>query len=74
MKTRYSKRDTITLLRASIRGEPLKLIKGIGQDYDADWENLNSIHRDPWFIADMITQSITGFKPLRDRDDGRFVI
>ena len=37
VETRYSKRDAITLLRASLQGKPLELIKGIGQDYDAAW-------------------------------------
>lgn len=38
VETRYSKRDAIILLRASLQGKPLELIKGIGQDYDAAWE------------------------------------
>ena len=40
---RYSKRDSITILRASLNGKPLELIKGIGHDYDAAWEHLESI-------------------------------
>ena len=47
VETRYSKRDTITLLRASLQGKPLELIKGIGHDYDAAWEYLDSIYGDP---------------------------
>ena len=72
VETRYSKRDAITLLRASLQGKPLELIKGIGQDYDAAWEYLDSIYGDPRFVADTITQDIARFKPLRDGDDARF--
>ena len=72
METRHSKRDAITLLRSSLQGKPLELIKGIGQDYDAAWEYLDSIYGDPRFVADTITKDITRFKPLRDGDDPRF--
>ena len=58
VETRYSKRDAITLLRASLQGKPLELIKGIGQDYDAAWGYLDSIYGDPQFVADTITQDI----------------
>ena len=68
---RYSKRDTI-ILRASLQGKPLELIKGIGQDCDAAWGYLDSIYGDPRFVADTITQDIARFKPLRDRDDACF--
>ena len=50
IETRYSKRDAITLLRASLQGKLLELIKGIGQDYDAAWEYLDSIYGDPRFV------------------------
>ena len=36
--SRFSKRDAIFLLRTSLSGRPLELIKGIGSDYDAAWE------------------------------------
>lgn len=72
VEKRYSKRDAITLLRTSLQGKPLELIKGIGQDYDAAWEYLDSIYGDPRFVADTITQDIARFKPLRDGDDARF--
>ena len=58
VETRYGKRDAITLLRSSLQGKPLELIKGIGQDYDAAWEYLDSIYGDPRFVADTITQDI----------------
>ena len=41
--SRYDKRDAITLLRTSLQGKPLELIKGIGSDYNAAWEYLDSI-------------------------------
>ena len=72
IETRYSKRDSITLLRASLQGKPLELIKGIGQDYDAAWGYLEAIYGDPRFVADTITQDISRFKPLRDGEDARF--
>ena len=53
--TRYSKRDAISLLRTSLQGRPLDLIKGIGTDYDAAWGYLDSIYGDPRFVADTVT-------------------
>ena len=70
--SRYSKRDAISLLRTSLQGRPLYLIKGIGTDYDAAWSYLDSVYRDPRFMADTITQDITKFRPLRDGEDARF--
>ena len=67
-----SKRDSITILRASLNGKPLELIRGIGQDYYAAWEHLESIYGDPRFVADTIMQDIARFKPLRDEEDARF--
>ena len=72
VEARYSKRDSITILRASLIGKPLDLIKGIGQDYDDAWEHLESIYGDPRFVADTITQDIAQFKPLRNGEDARF--
>ena len=63
VEVRCSKRDSITILRASLNGEPLDLIKGIGQDYNAAWKHLGSIYGDPRFLADTITQDIARFKP-----------
>ena len=70
--SRYSKRDAISLLRTSLQGRPLDLIKGIGTDYDAAWSYLDSVYGDPRFVADTITQDITKFRPLRDGEDARF--
>ena len=70
--SRYSKRDAISLLRTSLQGRPLELIKGIGTDYDAAWSYLDSVYGDPRFVADTITQDITKFRPLRDGEDARF--
>ena len=69
---RYSKRDAITFLRTCLQGKPLDLIKGIGSDYDAAWEYLDSIYGDPRFVSDTITQDIAKFRPLRDGEDARF--
>ena len=38
---RYSERDTITILQASLEEKPLELIKEIGCDYTAAWETQN---------------------------------
>ena len=54
VETRYGKRDAITILRTSLQGKPLDMIKGIGQDYDAAWEYLDSVYGDPRYVADMI--------------------
>ena len=55
VEARYSKRDSITILRGRLSGKPLELIRGIGQNYDAAWEHLESIYGDPRFVADTIT-------------------
>ncbi|XP_046856139.1 uncharacterized protein LOC124449243 [Xenia sp. Carnegie-2017] len=47
IESRYRKRDSITLLRTCLKEKPLELTKGIGSDYDAAWEYLDSIYRDP---------------------------
>ena len=70
---RYSKRDAITFLRFYLpTKKPLDLITGIGSDYDAAWEYLDSIYGDPRFVSDTITQDIVKFRPLRDGEDARF--
>ena len=70
--SRYVKRDAITLLRTCLEGKPLELIKGIGSDYDAAWDYLNSIYGDPRFVADTVTQDVTRFRPLQEGEDARF--
>ncbi|XP_028399264.1 uncharacterized protein LOC114522722 [Dendronephthya gigantea] len=72
VENRYSKRDAITILRSSLQGKPLEMIKGIGQDYDAAWEYLDSVYGDPRFVADIITHDISKFKPIKDGEDARF--
>ena len=69
---RFSKRDAISLLRTSLSGKPLELIKGIGSDYDAAWEHLDATYGDPRFIADTVTHDISKLKPLREDEDSRF--
>ena len=58
IESRYSKRDSITLLRTCLKDKPLELIKGIGSDYDAAWEYLDSIYGDVRYVSDTITQDI----------------
>ena len=62
-EARYSKRDAITLLRTCLKDKPLELIKGIGSDYEAAWEYLDSIYGDPRFVSDTVTQDIVRIKP-----------
>ena len=72
IESRYSKRDSITLLRTCLKDKPLELIKGIGCDYDAAWEYLDSIYGDPRYVSDTITQDIAQFKALQEGEDARF--
>ena len=72
IEAKYSKRDSITLLRTCLRDKPLELIKRIGSDYDAAWEYLDSIYGDPRFVSDTVTQDIIQFKALQDGEDARF--
>ena len=58
IESRYSKRDSITLLRTCLKDKPLELIKRIGSDYDAAWEYLDSIYGDVRYVSDTITQDI----------------
>ena len=67
IEAKYTKRDVITLLRTCLRDKPLELIKGIGSDYDAAWEYLDSIYGDPRFLSDIMQ-----FKALQDGEDARF--
>ena len=71
VNSRFSKRDAISLLRASLSGKPLELIKGIGSDYDVAWEHLDAIYGDPRFIADTVSHDISKFRQLRE-EDSRF--
>lgn len=43
IESKYSKRDAITFLRTCLQDKPLELIKGIGSDYKAAWDYLDSI-------------------------------
>ena len=72
IESRYSKRDAITFLRTCLQGKPLELIKGIGSDYDAAWEYLDSIYGDARFVSDTVMQDLVKFKSLRDGEDARF--
>ena len=72
IESRYSKRDSITFSRACLQGQPLYLIKGIGSDYDAAWDYLDSIYGDPRFVSDPVTQDIVKFRPPQHGEDARF--
>lgn len=72
IESRYSKRDSITFLHTCLQGKPLELIKGIGSDYDAAWDYLDSIYGDPQFVSDTITQDIVKFRSLQNGKDARF--
>ncbi len=48
------------------------MIKGIGQDYDAAWDYLDSVYGDPRFVADIKTQDILQFKSVKESEDSRF--
>ena len=65
IEARYT---SITFLRTCLHGKPLDLIKGIGTDYDAAWEYLDSIYGDPCFVSDTIMQDIVKFCALQDGD------
>ena len=73
IESRYEKRDCITILRTSLQGKPLDLIRGIGTDYDAAWEQLDIIYGDARNIADAVINDITKFKNLKDGEDTRFI-
>ncbi len=40
------------------------MIKGIGSDYTAAWDYLDSVYGDPRFVSDTITQDIVRFKTV----------
>ena len=72
VKNKYTNRDSITILRSCLEGKPAEMIQGIGTDYDAAWEFLDTMYGDRRFIADAIINDINSFKPLKDDDDTRF--
>lgn len=67
--SRYNKRDAISLLRLSLQGRPLDLIRGIGTDYGTAWNYLDSVMATPELSQ---TQSSKAFRPLRDGEYSRF--
>ncbi|XP_033646409.1 uncharacterized protein LOC117305639 [Asterias rubens] len=68
----YSPRDAVSILRNSLTGKPLELLKGIGTDYSACWEYLDMYYGDPRVISDTVAQDLTKFKALSNGEDGRF--
>ena len=69
IESRDSKRDAMTFLRTCLKGKPLELIKGIGSDYDAAWEYLDSVYGDPRYVSDTIAQDIGKFRSLCEGED-----
>ena len=69
--SKYINRGAIALFRTALTGKPLEMIKGIGSDYNAAWDYLESVYGDPRFVSDTITQDITRFKPLRSDEASR---
>lgn len=57
IETRHSKHVSITLLRASLHGGPLELIKVIGQDYDAAWGHLESIYETRDLLLTLLSET-----------------
>ena len=68
----YEARDAVSILRNSLNGKPLELLKGIGTDYAACWDYLDMYYGDPKVISDAVAQDLTRFKALTDGEDGRF--
>jgi len=71
IESQYSRRDAITFLRICLQGKPLELIKGIGSDYDAASEYLDSIYGDARFVSDTVMQDLVQFKSLRHGEDAQ---
>lgn len=69
IESKYSKRDAITFLLTCQQNKLLELIKGIGSDYDAAWDYLDSIYGDPRFVSDTITQDLVKFRALQKGED-----
>ncbi|XP_030832678.1 uncharacterized protein LOC105444283 [Strongylocentrotus purpuratus] len=70
--SRCSSRDAMMILRSCLQGKPLQLIQGIGQDYAAAWEQLDTIYGDSRYVADTIISDISKFRPLKEGEDARF--
>lgn len=70
--SQYGKRDAMTILRSCLVGRAHDVIQGIGSDYDAAWELLDSMYGDPRIVADTIINDLTKFRPLKENEDNRF--
>ena len=68
----YNGRDALMILRSCLSGKALEHIRGIGQDYDAAWNQLDLIYGDSRMVADAIINDISRFKPLKPGEDERF--
>ena len=56
------------MLRTCLKDKPLERIQGIGSDYDAAWQYLDSIYGDVRHVSDAITQDISQSKALQEED------
>ncbi|XP_033115373.1 uncharacterized protein LOC117115613 [Anneissia japonica] len=68
----YEERDAVSILRTSLSGRPLELLKGIGTDYAACWQYLNMYYGEARLISDAVTQDISKFRCLKEGEDSRF--
>ncbi|XP_041456247.1 uncharacterized protein LOC121408709 [Lytechinus variegatus] len=68
----YDDRDALMILRSCLQSKPLQLVKGIGQDYTAAWEQLDMIYGDERFVADAIINDISKVRPLKTGESDRF--
>ncbi|PIK60030.1 hypothetical protein BSL78_03028 [Apostichopus japonicus] len=68
----YDARDAVSILRGSLSGKPLELLKGIGTDYHACWEYLDMYYGDPRVVSDAVTQDLIKFRGMQHGEDGRF--
>ena len=69
---RYHSRDALMILRSCLECKPLQMVRGIGQDYEAAWEQLDLIYGDPRFVADTIINDVSIFRQLKQGEDDRF--
>ena len=72
VETQYSAREAVTILRSSLSGKPLDLVRGLSDDYQATWGYLDAVYGDPKSIADAVAQDLMKFKSLKEGEDNRF--
>ena len=72
VETHYTTREAVTILRSSLTGKPLDLVRGLSDDYNATWRYLDSVYGDSKYIADAVAQDLSKFRPLKEGEDNRF--